>query len=706
MTTTSNIMDNDNQQSHRHMIALYYCYPPPNGLPSSLVESHATFHRETCVQLNLNGRIRVCTEGINGVLSGLEDNLRLYEILVRCELTRLCRLPIIGTDDVDQCAKQNDEGEAEDPTAEWFHVKYCQLRNDIPTEKQLFDSLSVKITKEVVSLIDEPVIAIFESGTKSNSTKKDKEARQRRSMRRRAEQEMNRRIMNTTLSTSSFLNEDEIATLLIVNNGDTVENSEGKTTTTTTLLEFDTKMHNKKFHHDNKTNNSNDDNNTSSSSLTATPTIQQNENVEDVALPPLLKDWAQTPPAIHLSPSEWNDKLLALSTALSSSHVSSNSISNIGSGKTNGITDIIGDNDTFRNINEGGLGHNNNNNNTNNVILLDARNMYETRIGHFAIPNISTLLPNTRKFANLPSVLNTKEAASVLSDKDVYMYCTGGVRCERASSYLRALSESNTGAWANVTPPKTIYQLHGGIQSYLEIYGTFEQQQYDKDGVDDKGLLESCCSNEVEVTPTKDTTTSFDLIVEKMNVDSNEGDRAIPSSASAEQIHLPKKSKKNSSCLYRGKNFVFDQRRTDPIIGNGIIITTNTNEDGTSTVIVDTNAKTSKEECQQISQVRRCIVCSSLHDDFDNGFAPCDNKEARCCRCRVLILVCNACRANVRCWGEQSSEEEQNSVGVDGGSNNDSCGITPKNVDVYCGNSGMVCVDDGNVVGSIKVARY
>ena len=682
----------ENQQDQRHMIALYYCYPPPNGLPPSLVESHATFHRETCSQLNLNGRIRVCTEGINGVLSGLEDNLRLYEVLVRRELTRLCP-PVVGNVDEDRCVKQDyDAGEAGDPTAEWFDVKYCRLRNDIPLEKQLFDSLSVKITKEVVSLIDEPTIAASETKSKNNSTKKDKEARQRRSMRRRAEQEMNRRTTNT-LSTSSFLNEDEMPTLLIVNNGDIVENSEGR------QAEFDT------IHHGNNTNSSNDDNNTSSSSLTATPTIQQNENVEAVALPPVLKDWTQTPPAVHLSPSEWNDKLLASSITLSSSHISSNSTSNIVPSKTNGIMDIIDDNGTSSNKSEGGLVHNSNNNsknNTNNVILLDARNMYETRIGHFAIPNISTLLPNTRKFSNLPSVLNTNEAAAALSGKDVYMYCTGGVRCERASSYLRALSESNTGAWANVTPPKAIYQLHGGIQAYLEVYGTFEQQQHDdKDGVDDKGLLENCLSNEVEVTPTTATTTSLDLIVEKMNVDSNEGERAITTASST---HHPKKSMKSSSCLYRGKNFVFDQRRTDPIVGNGII-TMNTNEDDRS-VIVDTIAKTSKEECRQISQVGRCIVCSSLHDDYDNGFAPCDNKEARCCRCRVLILVCNACRANVRCWGEQSSEEDQNSVCVDGGSNNDSCGTNPKMMDICCGNSGMVCVDDGNIVGNIEVARY
>jgi predicted sulfurtransferase len=450
------------------------------------------------------------------------------------------------------------------------------------------------------------------------------------------------------------------------------------------------------FHHSDSNNSSNNDDNDASSLFMATPTIQQNKNVESSIIPPVLKDWAKTPPAIHLSPSEWNDKLLALSTTLSVSHSSSsnNSTSEIVPSKMNDMMDGGDDDDASIKFNEGGLLHNNNNNNnnTNNVILLDARNMYETRIGHFAIPNISTILPNTRKFSNLPSVLNTTEAATALSGKDVYMYCTGGVRCERASSYLRALSESNAGAWANVVPPKAIYQLHGGIQAYLEVYGTVDEQPQH--------------GNEVEVTPTTvTTTTSVDLMVEQMNNDCNEGDKAITTSAQGELTHHPMNSMNTSSCLYRGKNFVFDQRRTDLIIGNGII-TTNTNEDDISAIIVDDTATTT---IIKSSKVGRCIICSSLHDGYDNGFAPCDNREARCCRCRVLILVCNTCRANVRCWGEQSSEEEQYSVSVDGGrSNNDSsCGTNShQKMDIYCGISGTVCVDDGNIVGNIEVARY
>ncbi len=55
----------------------------------------------------------------------------------------------------------------------------------------------------------------------------------------------------------------------------------------------------------------------------------------------------------------------------------------------------------------------------------DTRNMYETKVGHFAVPNLETFFPNTRKFSSLPNALNTEEAAKALAGKQVFMYCTG-----------------------------------------------------------------------------------------------------------------------------------------------------------------------------------------------------------------------------------------------------------------------------------------
>ena len=65
-----------------------------------------------------------------------------------------------------------------------------------------------------------------------------------------------------------------------------------------------------------------------------------------------------------------------------------------------------------------------------NSVLVDMRNYYESEIGKFEnaiIPNVETskeLLPKVKK------ILAGKE------DKQILLYCTGGIRCEKASSYL------------------------------------------------------------------------------------------------------------------------------------------------------------------------------------------------------------------------------------------------------------------------------
>ena len=84
------------------------------------------------------------------------------------------------------------------------------------------------------------------------------------------------------------------------------------------------------------------------------------------------------------------------------------------------------------------------------------------------------------------------------------------------------------------------------------------------------------------------------------------------------QTYLEQSNEESS--LFRGKNFVFDPRRTDPI--------------------------------HQAEIVGECLVCSAAHDDYDNGHAPSEEKEARCNTCRMLILVCNACRPRYVCFGE------------------------------------------------------
>jgi len=80
--------------------------------------------------------------------------------------------------------------------------------------------------------------------------------------------------------------------------------------------------------------------------------------------------------------------------------------------------------------------------------VIDTRNEYETRIGGFD----GALETHTENFRDFPAF-----AARELTDKSrpIAMYCTGGIRCEKASAYLKQQGF------------ETVYQLQGGILNYL-----------------------------------------------------------------------------------------------------------------------------------------------------------------------------------------------------------------------------------------------
>ncbi|GAV85729.1 Rhodanese domain-containing protein/FSH1 domain-containing protein [Cephalotus follicularis] len=91
-------------------------------------------------------------------------------------------------------------------------------------------------------------------------------------------------------------------------------------------------------------------------------------------------------------------------------------------------------------------------------VLLDARNLYETRIGKFNTPYVKTLDPEIRQYSDLPSWIDSN--SEQLRGKQVLMYCTGGIRCEMASAYIKAKGAGF----------ENVFQLYGGIQRYLEQF--------------------------------------------------------------------------------------------------------------------------------------------------------------------------------------------------------------------------------------------
>jgi len=101
------------------------------------------------------------------------------------------------------------------------------------------------------------------------------------------------------------------------------------------------------------------------------------------------------------------------------------------------------------------------------TIIFDARNAFESRIGHFKQAHT----PDIDHFRDLPEYI--QEHKELFQDKDVIMYCTGGIRCERASALL-----------ARQGIARNVYQLSGGIHRYVEQYpnGFFRGKNYVFDG--------------------------------------------------------------------------------------------------------------------------------------------------------------------------------------------------------------------------------
>lgn len=84
------------------------------------------------------------------------------------------------------------------------------------------------------------------------------------------------------------------------------------------------------------------------------------------------------------------------------------------------------------------------------VLLIDTRNQYEAAVGAFA----NAINPRTTTFREFPQYVSQHLDPSV--HKKVAMYCTGGIRCEKSTAYLKQQGFEE------------VYHLQGGILKYLE----------------------------------------------------------------------------------------------------------------------------------------------------------------------------------------------------------------------------------------------
>lgn len=84
------------------------------------------------------------------------------------------------------------------------------------------------------------------------------------------------------------------------------------------------------------------------------------------------------------------------------------------------------------------------------VLLVDTRNDYEVGIGTFK----GAINPKTDSFREFPQYV--KEHLDTAKHKKVAMFCTGGIRCEKSTAFLKEQGFDE------------VYHLHGGILKYLE----------------------------------------------------------------------------------------------------------------------------------------------------------------------------------------------------------------------------------------------
>lgn len=91
-----------------------------------------------------------------------------------------------------------------------------------------------------------------------------------------------------------------------------------------------------------------------------------------------------------------------------------------------------------------------------NVRLIDTRNEYEVNLGTFA----GAENPGTQSFRDFPDWVDEHLPAD--KDQPVAMFCTGGIRCEKSTAFLKKKGYKN------------VYHLKGGILNYLEKVPTNE----------------------------------------------------------------------------------------------------------------------------------------------------------------------------------------------------------------------------------------
>ena len=100
-----------------------------------------------------------------------------------------------------------------------------------------------------------------------------------------------------------------------------------------------------------------------------------------------------------------------------------------------------------------------------NFLIVDTRNSYEVKMGTFK----GAIDPEIESFDEFPDWVD--KTLSNEKDKQIVTFCTGGIRCEKATAYMKSAGFKN------------VYQIHGGILNYLEKTQGIKENYWEGDCV-------------------------------------------------------------------------------------------------------------------------------------------------------------------------------------------------------------------------------
>ena len=161
-------------------------------------------------------------------------------------------------------------------------------------------------------------------------------------------------------------------------------------------------------------------------------------------------------------------------------------------------------------------------------LVLDVRNYYESRVGRFD----GAVLAPIRRFSQLPEWCEAHP--ELFRGRRVLMYCTGGIRCEKAARWLAA---------SETCAPASVAQLRGGVAAYArDVVHSETQTEKEKETEAEAGIGDRPHGQKNERPPGYSSASGFE-------------------SATASC----------SRSAFRGANFVFDARGlvrvTDDVVG-------------------------------------------------------------------------------------------------------------------------------------------